>query len=648
MATISLRVYIREIESLIDRNQTEAAIAHCMHILQYLPKHLNTYRMLGKALHEVQRYTDAADVFQRVLTVVPDDFVSNVGLSIIRQDEGNLDSAIWHMERAYETQPSNQPIQEELRRLYGKRDGLEPPRVRLTRGALARMYMKGHLYTQSIAELRAALAEDPHRTDLQVLLAQAYFLTGQKVDAVEVCSQLLKKSPFCLEANRLLALILPNTERAKDSEIYRQRAISLDPYLQKADPAALVADSIADAAVTVEKLDILPEEVSGDRTQPGWASSLGEPFLVQEENELPEWFRDDPTSGIPRQSEVDSQIDKASRPSKVTWETSTGELGTDWLRQYEEATEQQEPSDISSEPAIPDWMKAAGWEPSKGTEEEAPLSWEEFEAQNGEQAEKGEVPDWLKAIAPDTQAEGDSTWLQEKTPGASDTIVNWLNETQGRAPEEDITDLENVLDQAIAQKVTGEPKDLEEVPDWLKGLEKQGPSNAPTTGELHIPEWMKEAEPSEPESGELPDSGKEWLKEIEAELSPESLPQQETEPEVKAAVFEIPDWLKPLEPEEIKEPDAEITTQAVAEVEIPEWVKSEIIAEQIDLSAADETLIEPQLKQEGQISETPIEDLPDWLKSIYRIGSNRSWVNQRLDGGQMESVKRPSALSLRF
>ena len=109
---------------------------------------------MGKAYLEGQRYGDAADILQRVLSAVPDDFISHIGMSIIREDEGNLDAALWHMERAFEVQPSNQAIQNELRRLYGRRDGMEPPKIRLTRGALARMYAQGDLYEQSIAELR--------------------------------------------------------------------------------------------------------------------------------------------------------------------------------------------------------------------------------------------------------------------------------------------------------------------------------------------------------------------------------------------------------------------------------------------------------------------------------------------------------------
>ena len=83
-------------------------------------------------------------------------------MSIIREDEGNLDEAIWHMERAFEAQPSNAAIQSELQRLYGRRDGVTPPRIRMTRGALAHMYMQGELYPQAISETRAVLDEDRH------------------------------------------------------------------------------------------------------------------------------------------------------------------------------------------------------------------------------------------------------------------------------------------------------------------------------------------------------------------------------------------------------------------------------------------------------------------------------------------------------
>ncbi len=101
MAKTTFRGYTREIDGLIDRGQFEQALAHCRYLLKYFPKAADIYRLMAKAYLELQRYGDAADVFQRVLSSIPDDFVSQLGMSIIREDEGNLDAAIWHMERAY-------------------------------------------------------------------------------------------------------------------------------------------------------------------------------------------------------------------------------------------------------------------------------------------------------------------------------------------------------------------------------------------------------------------------------------------------------------------------------------------------------------------------------------------------------------------
>ncbi len=157
MGNISLHAYNKEIEKLIENNQIDEALSHCKHILMTYPKHLDTYRLMGKAYLESQKYADAQDIMQRVLSVVPDDFIAHVGMSLVREDEGNLDGAIWHMERAFDVQPSNTAVQDELKRLIGRRDGLEPAKIRLTRGALVRMYLRGNLFTQAIAEAQSLL-----------------------------------------------------------------------------------------------------------------------------------------------------------------------------------------------------------------------------------------------------------------------------------------------------------------------------------------------------------------------------------------------------------------------------------------------------------------------------------------------------------
>ncbi len=641
MASISLRAYLQDIETLINQTSLDEAIAHCMHILQYVPKHIGTYRLLGKALHEAQRFTDAADVFQRVLAAIPDDFVANVGLSIIRQDENNLDAAIWHMERAYEAQPSNQAIQEELRRLYGRRDGLEPPRIRLTRGALARMYIKGRLYQQAIAELRAALAEDPQRADLQVLLAQACYLSGQKVEAVEVCSQLLKKFPFCLEANRLLALILPGTERSQDAETYRLRAISLDPYLKKAAPGVLNADTVPDNAVSLEKLDYNPSETAATGpSQPAWAAPLGAAFDIQQQAEIAGWLNEAPQEGAPEEF---PQLSQATDATDINWGTSTSKMGTAWLKRDKEVgpdAGQGEPEaapskEAPAEAAIPDWMKSAGWEPSDGGVPETPTKFEEAEVAGEGEISQGEMPDWLKSMAPPEAAPETGAaqpWLQENPPGASDSVVTWLSETKGETPQEDLSGLESALDQAVAAKIPpgAEPAETP-VPDWLQGLEKQGP----TTAELGMPDWLKAAEPEKPAEAASAEASMDWLQAIEAEQPAETTAQPAAEPS-----GEMPDWLKAMESETPAEPAVEaaametliaqppIAAEPVAAAEageVPDWLKAMETETPAEPVAAEPAAAEP-VDFETLIAKPPVTaepvaaaeagEVPDWLKAM--------------------------------
>src|SRR6266849_7249007 len=132
MVNTTLRAYLDEVNLLIEQEALEEVIGHCRHILQHFPKNVETYRLLGRALLEKARYDEAGDVFQRVLSAVPEDFVSHLGLSSVSEEQGDIPAAIWHLERAYEQEPNNMALQGELKRLYERRDGAMPERISLT------------------------------------------------------------------------------------------------------------------------------------------------------------------------------------------------------------------------------------------------------------------------------------------------------------------------------------------------------------------------------------------------------------------------------------------------------------------------------------------------------------------------------------
>ncbi len=578
MAKIPLRAYTKEIDGLIDRGQYEQALAHCRYILKILPKHIDTYRLMAKAYLESQRYSDASDVFQRVLSSIPDDFVSQLGMSIIREDEGNLDAAIWHMERAFEVQPSNGAIQSELRRLYGRRDGFEPPKIRLTRGALARMYYKGELYPQAINELRAALGEDPQRLDLHLTLAKSYEKAGQRVEAVNACTAVLKRLPYCIEANRIQAEILEGMGREEDAKVYRQNAIALNPYLGQTNPRAPTPELVPDEAVVLEKLDWVPDRSVA--SQPRWASSLGVDLGSQQsdQEDTPDWLQ-----------ELENNVPGGQAG------TGEGKLKVSPFVSEQEDTP-------GGDKLIPEWMKDAGWEPSMGDTTQAEMGYTIDEGNGDEEGEElapAEIPSWLRGIAPEEAFASDQPaglddevvdqkliealdsaalpWLEESPPGPSDTITGWLGGAES-TPEPE-----------------GEESSSEGLPDWLVGATAAGIGIA--AGAAASKDREQEPEAALPSTDEP--AGDDSLNVI-AEFD------QDFTLDIEGADLDAPDWLSDLENADEQEPETGGIDLA-EEAELPDWLVGAAAAHAAsEMLDADETAVE-----EGITAGEPLPDQQD-------------------------------------
>ncbi|MBI2333770.1 MAG: tetratricopeptide repeat protein, partial [Chloroflexi bacterium] len=542
MAKVSLRIYNREIERLIEQGHTDEAIAHCRHILKTFPKHLETYRLLGKAYLEARRYGEAVDIFGRLLMAVPDDFVAHVGLSIIRDEENKLDDAIWHMERAYEVQSSNAAIQSELQRLYGRRDGMEPPKVRLTRGALARIYVAGELYPQAIAEIRGVLAEDPQRVDMQVLLALSYFKSGQRADATDLCNQLLKRYAYTFDANRIMVELIPSSAGAESTQVYRMHIAELDPYSNFTKGSIFQTADVSDASVNLERL-----EYSGEEIQMGqdWNNaSLG-------------------SSSVPPLSSG----------------TSFGDEQPDWLRATGEETPQASSMPAAqpqAEEGLPDFLRSAGWGEASGPEQATSI----FDEEPAADIVQADIPDWLKSQAPsapslptepsassietpDFLADLDSSF--DPFAGASapsGETPDWL-----KSPSEGA--IEPSFETSPAQPL-GEPR--RDVPDWLKGT-----SNTEQPAE-DVPDWLaglggaaasvaaSSDEPTIP-PGNLPD----WMQQVsepkkEPASSVESLGSSAQEQDDAVA------WLESLASKHGAKPEELVTDPNKRSETPPEWV----------------------------------------------------------------------------
>jgi len=600
MADVSLRAYLKEIDELIEREQLDEAIAHSRHILETYPKHLDTYRLLGKAYLEAKRYGDAADIFQRVLSAVPDDFVSQVGMSIVREDEGNIDAAIWHMERAFETSPANPAIQQELRRLIGRRDGIEPHKVRLTRGALARMYAQGELYPQAAAELRAALQEDQNRPDLQVALAEMHWKVGQRAEAVELCTRILDKLPYCREANRILASAYQSAGKSPEATPYHRRLAMLDPYAAFIENAMVDPRAVDAGSVHIERLEWYPG-LAVPAAQPDWATTIGSEPKPQQQvaSAMPGWLEslEAERSAIaapaapavaPKPAQPPPPVPAASEPPTAPFAAGVGPQN------------------------IPDWMRQAGWQESTGTAKEGPLAFSDSELAGLEAGippeppaadETGlapaEIPDWVQAIAPrdapspagpPPASAGESAAPLDEGP-----VPGWLEEASAAAPAVSPEPVPGTAEPSLGMF----PADASQMPGWLdKPADGATETIVTWLGDRRPPELRRA--PAEPPAEPVPPAEPAWPSEPEAEVEP---------PSVEGA--EQPAWLSAMSAAADETPPE---PEQAPDHAPPAWLSgiTEAAAQQEPLSAEDLDF----LRQRPQPEEAPATPDEAWLARL--------------------------------
>src|SRR5260221_688308 len=518
MANTTLRAYIEELKFLLEREALEEVMAHCRHILQHFPKNIEVYRLLGRALLEKNRHPEAADVFQRVLSAIPDDFVSHLALSGIAEESGNTPQAIWHLENAYELEPNNGALRQEVKRLYERRDGIMPDRVPLSAGGLAQAYVKGRLYEQAISELNSALEQMPDRVDLRLKLAQVLWETDRHVEAADAALQVIEKLPNSIEANRLLATLWLKAGRPSDAAPFVSRLEQLDPFLawttvnpdQPLPPDAFALPHLDWDARTARTLG---------SDVPYWVNAISNVFDSPESVSLsggvPNWREDAPATSKP-----------ANEPSKRPLAKSS-------MLNSRRLTEPDNASDVASD--VPDWFKdvnASSTDASTASASDVPDWFKDVAASDKGPAEIPPTP--VTAPAPMEALTAD--WLTEddNLPSASDTLDK--SALQGASSTGIVEPLDGMswlttgpLAPLEGYPETASPQVSEDMPDnlsldWMTDANQAEVAEPQAADEQDPMSWLRphdsaQADAVEPESDALMSTDSmNWLSEEPANL----------------------------------------------------------------------------------------------------------------------------------
>ncbi|MCS7071228.1 MAG: hypothetical protein NZM00_06965, partial [Anaerolinea sp.] len=274
MSEISLRAYLNRLDTLLNSGAADEVIHHCRQILRTYPKNVAAYRALGRALLLNGRWEEAGAAFRRVLSVIPDDYHANLGLSEVYDHLRKADEAIWHAERAYEQEPSRQDVLDAVRSLYRRYRNIDNARVQLTSSALARQALRNRQYEQALETLRSALNRMSDRLDLKILLARTLWEMGDQVQAAEIALEVHEKLPDCIDTNQILTRLWLDVQRPSDAQKYLNRIEAVDPYLA----LELVTGSpVSDDAFKVEELDYrISAQSELVTSRPEWLQNLGE------------------------------------------------------------------------------------------------------------------------------------------------------------------------------------------------------------------------------------------------------------------------------------------------------------------------------------------------------------------------------------
>jgi len=630
---ISLQAYENEIDQLIEQARYLEALAHVRCILGQYPRYVGAYYLLGETMLEVDLPGLAADMFRRALSADPEHLMARIGLGLAHERSNNLDASIWNLLRALELDPGNNDIGDELCRMYGQRDGLEPDYVPRTPAGLARLYIRGNRSGRAVTQLRALLDEEPARPDLMTALAEAYWRNEQIVQASDICQEILDKMPYNCKANLLLGTLWVNGGQ-EEGRVYLQRAHEVDPENTMAEALFGSESLLEPQAVNLDRLVYDPDAVEVDQ-ESAWFKRLGAASITAGISEAPPEMTEsemrlvDITAGLESQIEIPDWLRELGAPDEEDAD------GLGWM------------ADLGAEvaPEVPEDLRLAAGEVFGELDDSLPFQEpiQEPELLEGEAEEVS--PDWLQELTIQEmpfdldESEGAPDWLMQLVgeEGEAEDTLPTVAETAaedssdrlaGLTAEEDAGDLDTLTGEAVSGEEAAWLADLGTLDetdagalDWLGEVQ----STVVDEGAAGITEAATdEVEVSEPNGVPA------WLRVLEPETEEAAVVAPEAAEDQAASEDEaVPEWLAELVP-------ATVEAEPAVTAESEEAVSEEVVdAAAVDAGTSD-SLSEflESLDEAPEPSGVAVEEeIPDWLDSLVAdIGEDQPVEPEDLTG----------------
>jgi tetratricopeptide (TPR) repeat protein len=257
MADTTLHEEIQAAEAEIATGHPEAALERCQQLQTRFPRALVIQRVLGETYLAQRKAREALAVLERALEGDPEDARACCARALVHQIHGDSSAALAWYRRACDIRPDDALLRDAYRELAAH---LNQPPYRPSNFGLARLYLRGALFTHAEREWQAILAEQPDRLDAQVGLAETLWRAGDDARALDLARRIVANTGNCVKA--LLIVSALEHAQGNDDEARRllARAAELDP--ERRIGLALYSDRFASGDLALHRLLLGEDDAS--------------------------------------------------------------------------------------------------------------------------------------------------------------------------------------------------------------------------------------------------------------------------------------------------------------------------------------------------------------------------------------------------
>ena len=240
MGQTALNESLRSVEAEIAARQPERALTLSQDIQARYPRALAVQRVIGEVYLALRKTREAIGALDRALAGDPEDARACCARAIVQQIQGDSMGALAWYRRACDIRPSDKVLLSAYRELARS---LNQPPYEPSRTGLARLYLRGNLFSHAIREWETILAERPDALEAQLGLAETLWAAHNTNHAAERCHRILLNAPSCVKAHLILAAFEHDAGHDDEARNHLRRAAELDPDMRIA--RELFADRLA-------------------------------------------------------------------------------------------------------------------------------------------------------------------------------------------------------------------------------------------------------------------------------------------------------------------------------------------------------------------------------------------------------------------